>query len=152
MKKATPCRTSEQRSFFIYLCQMRILRTIFLFLALSVILAHSVSPHHHHVEAELLADTEDDHHQHDVDHGRQHDEHSDEHDHGLFTYSQIENAFLSGKQVVVAVTVAPVLEIFEWSLASYTEQAADHFFVRDVELPPLLRCHRISFRGPPTLS
>jgi hypothetical protein len=126
---------------------MRSARIIGLFLALSVILAHSVFPHHHHIEsAEAIHEDADHHH----DQGNDHHQDADDH-HNIFTFSQIENAFLTGKQVIVPITIAPVLEVFEWSFIAYTNQEPDSFYIKDIDLPPLIRCEQISFRGPPVI-
>jgi hypothetical protein len=101
-------------------------------------LAHSVSPHHHHEEQELSIDHDDDHHNSD--------------DHGLFTYSQIENTFLTGKQVVVPIAFTTVIEIFEWSFVFRSEKEPDDYFIKDINIPPLLGCLDIPFRGPPSFS
>ncbi len=129
---------------------MRIVRIIGLFLALSVTLAHSVFPHHHHVESAKAIQNEDaDHHQ-EEDHGHHHDDAEDQ-QHNIFTFGQIENTFLTGKQVVVPIIIAPVIEIFEWTSVAYREQEPDDHYIKDIELPPLIRCQQISFRGPPSL-
>lgn len=128
---------------------MRIARIIGLFLALSVTLAHSVFPHHHHVEAEKAIHNEDVDHHHDED-GHHHED-AEDHQHNIFTFGQIENTFLTGKQVVVPITIAPVIEVFEWTSVAYLDQEPDDHYMKDIELPPLIRCQQISFRGPPSL-
>lgn len=122
---------------------MRIARTIFLFLSLSVILAHSVSPHHHHKEQELSADHDDD---------RDHHNDSEDHEHSLFTYGQIENTFLTAKQVIIPIAVTPVLETYKWSFVFYPEKKPVDYFIKDIDIPPLLGCLAIPFRGPPAFS
>lgn len=130
---------------------MRSLGVIILFLALSVVLAHSVFPHHHH-QPELASQSEADHHDHEGSNVHHHDEdHSDDHHHGLFTDSQIDHAFLTSKQVVVPMAVTPVIKIFHWSFIICYNQVPDNFYRKDVELPPLIRCQEISFRGPPII-
>ena len=130
---------------------MRVLTALSLFLSLSVILAHSVFPHHHHkVKTEQANHSEE--HQHDhKSNGDQHDDDSDGHHHGLFTYSQIDNIFLTGKQVIVPITLTPIIEVFDWSFFTYPNQEPDDFYVRDIELPPLIPHQEISFRGPPII-
>lgn len=131
---------------------MRILTALSLFLALSVILAHSVFPHHHHkVKTEQLNHSEEHQHDHHKSNGHQHDDDSDGHHHGLFTYSQIDNMFLTGKQVIVPIPLTPIIEVFDWSFFAYTNQEPDDFYARDVELPPLIPHQEISFRGPPII-
>jgi hypothetical protein len=129
---------------------LRIIRTIFLFLAISVILAHSVFPHHHHTEEKQAIQNEEDHHDHKGSKWHQHDD-SEDHHHGIFTSSQIENIFLTGKQLVVSMVVTSVIAIFEWSSVIYKNQEPDNFYIKDIELPPLIRCQKISFRGPPLI-
>lgn len=131
---------------------MRILTALSLFLALSVILAHSVFPHHHHkVKTEKAKHSEEHQHSHDKSNGHQHNDDSDSHHHGLFTYSQIDNIFLTGKQVIVPITLTPIIEIFEWSFIAYNTQGPDNSYRKDIELPPLICCQEISFRGPPII-
>ncbi len=130
---------------------MRILGTISLILALSVILAHSLFPHHHHaIETVKVSQSKEDHHDHEGK-GHDHGVESDDHHHGFFTYSQIENAFINAKQVIVSITHTPVIEVFEWSLVVNITEEPDHFYLKDIELPPLIRCQEISFRGPPII-
>jgi hypothetical protein len=129
---------------------MRILSSVFLFLALGVILAHSVLPHHHH-EPKHVSHNKESHHDHEGGKGHHHDaDDSESHPHNAFTYSQIENTFLTGKQIIVSITDSPIIEIFEWSVVSINIQEPNNFYLKDIELPPLLRCQEISFRGPPT--
>jgi hypothetical protein len=133
---------------------MRVVRIICLFIAASIVLAHSVFPHHHHVEPEQAIHNEDNDLHHDSDHHHDTDHHNDNADdrqHNLFTFGQIENTFLTGKQVMVPIAIAPVIEVFEWSFVAYTNQEPNNFYIKDIELPPWIRCHEISFRGPPAL-
>jgi hypothetical protein len=129
---------------------MRIAIIVGLFLALSVILAHSVFPHHHHVESVESNHAEDVDHHHNADHSHHHDD-ADDHQHNIFTFGQIEHTFLTGKQVIVPLTIAPVIEVFEWTFVAYLDQEPDDHYIKDIELPPLIRCQQISFRGPPSL-
>lgn len=130
---------------------MRVLGTISLILALGVILAHSLFPHHHHaIETVQVNHSKEDHHDHEGN-GHDHRVESDDHHHGFFTYSQIENTFINAKRVVVSITAIPVIEIFEWSPVVYITHEPDHFYLKDIELPPLIRCEEISFRGPPLI-
>jgi len=129
---------------------MRIARIIGMFLALSVVLAHSVFPHHHHVESEEVNYSEDTdhHHENDSDH---HHHKADNHEHSIFTFGQIESTFLTGKQIILPIIVAPVFEVFEWSFVAYCNKEPDDIYIEDIDLPPMRQCQQISFRGPPVI-
>ena len=130
---------------------MRQFRLLFLMLAAAVVFAHSVTPHHHHVDPELAhtenRDHDSGHHHHDA----QHEHPSEGHHHNIFTFSQIDEAFLAVKYVFSPVDLAPVTLPFEWKPAYNVLRDKDPFLVQDSERPPLIRWCAISFRGPPTV-
>lgn len=120
-------------------------------LAAAVVFAHSVSPHHHHVDQEI-AEVKD--HSHDDDHDHHHaqDHHrSEEHSHNIFTFSQIDEAFFTVKYVFNSIDLVPFIVPFEWSTTHNLLREPEEFFIQDSERPPLIRWCAISFRGPPTV-
>ena len=132
---------------------MRHLRLICLLLALSVVFAHSISPHHHHTDEIIKVAAVDHHHDahhHDSEHHDQSAE-GENHHHNTFTFVQIDETFLTAKYFFGSLNITPILIRFEWSLFSYISKEPKDFFVKDIDLPPLIRWCTISFRGPPSL-
>jgi len=129
---------------------MRQFRLLFLMLAASVVFAHSVSPHHHHVDPET-AHMKDHNHDDDHHHDAHHEHPSEGHHHNIFTFSQIDEAFLTVKYVFNHIDIVPVSVLFEWRPAYVLLRETNPFLVQDSERPPLIRWCAISFRGPPTV-
>lgn len=138
----------DSHVFIVYLCPMRLARIICLILSLSVVLAHSIFPHHHHLVSDQTAHNEDIDHHEDADH-HHHDDESD--DHNVFSFGQLEDSFLTGKQVILSSIALEAIEIPIWSFKIVRPEKSENFCLRDIELPPLLRCLQIDFRGPPSI-
>ena len=131
---------------------MRHFRLLFLMLAAAVVFAHSVSPHHHHDVDQEIAQVES--HDHDTDHHHhdaKHEHPSEGHHHSIFTFSQIDEAFLTVKYVFSHLDVVPVTLAFEWKPAYVLLRETNPFLVQNSERPPLIRWCAISFRGPPVI-
>jgi hypothetical protein len=108
----------------------------------SFVLAHSAFPHHHHI-AKPVAE----HHHHDKDHHQ----HDDEHDHSVFSFSQIDEIFINGKLLSVSIVITFVATPC-FTLVVSEEDVTAEYFTRGVHRPPLISVSQQSFRGPPNLS
>src|SRR5687768_16822858 len=109
---------------------MRAIKAILLLLLFSFVLGHSVFPHHHHL-AQPMADH---HHYHDVAH--HHDAHEDS-GHSIFSFIQIDDIFINGKQLTVPITI-----VFAPS-ASFTFVISEkdvklEYVEKDIDRPPLI--------------
>ena len=114
-------------------------------------MAHSVFPHHHRVNSEI--EVQDTHHHHGQNeaHHHHHGQPDDQSNDG-FTFGKLDHAFLTGKQLLAPVAITVVIEVYNWTVIRYNaERNTDTFYIKDVELPPWIRCQEISFRGPPTI-
>jgi hypothetical protein len=112
-------------------------------------MAHSVFPHHHRIASDMKA--QDKHHHHHSPTDTHHHGESDDESRDLVNFGKLDHTFLAGKQLVVPVGIAPVIEVYNWSvIITNVERKADNFYIEDIELPPWIRCQEISFRGPPS--
>jgi hypothetical protein len=109
----------------------------------SFVLAHSSFPHHHH----LAKPISEHHHHHDEDH-HQHDE---DDDHSVFSFSQIDDIFINGKQLNVPIAIAFVpTPCFTFVVSE--EDVKAEYLERDIHRPPLISIAQPPFRGPPCFS
>ena len=123
---------------------MRGLKAIFLLTLFSFVLAHAAIPHHHHVEPPA----KEHHHHHDADHDHDSD---GEDDHNVFTFSQIDEIFLSGKQLSIPIVIA-FSPTPSFTLVVSEEDVTIEYFEKDIHRPPLIRIPQQTFRGPPSSS
>jgi hypothetical protein len=108
----------------------------------SFVLAHAAFPHHHHIAKPIVV-----HHDHDTDHHH----HDEDEDHSVFSFSQIDDTFINGKQLTVPIVIAFVPTLF-FTVVISEEDFTVKYFDRDVHRPPLISIPQQSFRGPPNLS
>jgi hypothetical protein len=124
-----------------------------LILSLSIVLAHSIFPHHHHSVSDQTVHNDDpdhDHHHEDSDHDHHHHD-DDSENHNIFTFGQLEDSFLTSKQVVLSTIALDAIEVPVWPFEIPRLKKNENFCIKDIELPPLLRCLQIDFRGPPSI-
>jgi hypothetical protein len=126
---------------------MRQFRLIFLLLAATVVFAHSVFPHHHHLEGKHSHDGVV-HHHHNPDSTP--DKDCEKGPHNLFTETQIDDSFLIVKAMNLPLNVGDLISIIEWQIFFPTADTKQ-YVIADIDIPPLLRWCSISFRGPPTV-
>jgi hypothetical protein len=134
---------------------MRQLRAIFLLTLFSLVLAHAAVPHHHDVPESVAVF---DHHGHKHEHEHHHDQNGghtsnaqdDNEAHNVFSFTNIDTTFLSGKQVDLN-----VLFIYEYiptfSYHVFKRIAHLEYFDQDPAPPPLIFLQTKFFRGPPLL-
>jgi hypothetical protein len=124
---------------------MRSLKATFLLLLFSFVLAHAAVPHHHHVETPVKKD----HHHHDsADHHHDNDE---EGGHSVFTFSQIDDTFITFKQLTVPIIMAFVPTPGFTPVVS-EEDVIVEYINKDIPSPPLILIPKHTFRGPPNLA
>ncbi len=133
-----------QNAGFWYICPlMRSIKATILLLLFGCVLAHAAVPHHHHLEPPVK-----EHHHHDADH-HHHDD--GEGDHSVFTFSQIDDIFLHGKQITVPIVIA-FIPTPSFTVVISEEDATVEYFEKDIHRPPLISIPQHPFRGPPTFS
>lgn len=124
---------------------MRGFRFIVLLLAVAVLFAHSVSPHHHHFgTSQYEADDHDIHHDH---YAPSHDE---SHGHSPFSFIPIDEEFVKTDVKSVDIVMLPVLASIWLSDIVVTEEPIQ-LLVKDIEIPPPIDRAGILFRGPPSI-
>jgi hypothetical protein len=124
---------------------MKWYKATLLLLLFSFVLAHAAIPHHHHVTPSV----EKHHHHSDADHHHHHDD--DDDDHSVFTFSQIDDIFLNGKQLNVPIIIA-FIPTPSFTLVISEEDVVVEYIERNIHRPPLIYIPQHSFRGPPTQS
>jgi hypothetical protein len=122
---------------------MRIAKTFLLFIALGVILSHTVLTHHHHYKQSAFQEFD----HHDDDHNAKDEDHHD-HD-GAFAFAQIDHVFNASKQILIHIQLAPSVALFEFSFSVSDEGKPENVYAQDDALPSKLRCAELTFRGPP---
>jgi hypothetical protein len=123
---------------------MRSLKATILLLLFSFVLAHAAVPHHHHVEIPVKKT----HHHHDASH---HHHDNEEDDHSVFTFSQIDAIFITGKQLTVPVLISFIPTV-SFTLVVSEEDVTIEYINKDIHRPPLILIPNLTFRGPPSLS
>jgi hypothetical protein len=109
----------------------------------SFVLAHSAFPHHHHIDTSVT--------EHRHNHDEEHHHHDRDDDHNVFTFSQIDDIFLTGKQLVIPIIIVYV-PTASFTLIVSEEDVVVEYVERDIHRPPLISIPQHTFRGPPTLS
>jgi hypothetical protein len=123
---------------------MKLWKATFLLLLFSFVLGHSAVPHHHHVDVPVKKI-------HDHHEASHHDHDNEEDDHSVFTFSQIDAIFITGKQLTVPILISFIPTV-SFTLVVSEEDVTIEYISNDIHRPPLILIPNLTFRGPPSLS